>query len=260
MTSKIKYNMIGRAIYMLLLVISPLLAFSNDAASALFKKGNDQYTKAQYKEAIASYQKLVDGGYQSVAVYYNLGNSYYKTNDIAPALLYYEKAHKLSPGDEDIRVNIQLANSKITDKIDEVQEFFITKWWHSFILAFSLNTLAVISVLFFLTGSLIFILYRFTGSVTIKKTSFYVAILLLFFGLVTIFIAGRQADYFESHQQAIVFSGSVTIKSEPGKGKDLYVLHDGTKVEILEHNNEWIKIRLVSGSEGWISATDVREI
>src|SRR5882757_4527610 len=111
--------------YLLLLIISPLLAFSDDGATALFKKGNDQYAKAQYKEAITSYQKLVDGGYQSTAVYFNLGNAYYKTDDIAAALLYYEKAHKLSPGDEDIRVNIQLANSKITDKQDDVPEFFI---------------------------------------------------------------------------------------------------------------------------------------
>jgi tetratricopeptide (TPR) repeat protein len=261
MTLKIKYNMIKRIIYLLLLIVSPLLAFSNDDAAALFKKGNEQYAKAQYKEAITSYQKLVDGGYQSTAVYFNLGNAYYKTDDIAPALLYYEKAHKLSPGDEDIRVNIQLANLKTSDKLEETPEFFITKWWHAFILGASLSTLAVMSVLFFLAGSLVFILYRFTNSVSIKKISFYTAILLLFFGLATIFVAARQADYFESHRQAIVFSSSVTIKSAPSNtSKNLFVLHDGTKVEILQHSNDWVKIRLSNGNEGWISATDVKEI
>ena len=260
MTLKIKYNMIRQVSYILLLIVLPLLAFSDEGASSLFKKGNAQYAKAQYKEAITSYQKLVDEGYQSVAVYYNLGNAYYKTDDMSSALLYYGKAHKLSPGDEDIRINIQLANSKITDKMDEPQEFFITKWWHSFILGFSLNTLAVLSVLLIMAGFFVFILYRFTGSVSVKKASFYTAILLIFFGLITIFIAGRQASYFEAHQQAIVFTGSVTTKSEPGKGKDLFVLHDGTKVEVLEHNNSWIKIRLPNGSEGWVNATDVKEI
>jgi tetratricopeptide (TPR) repeat protein len=250
-----------RFIYLLLLIVSPLLAFSDDATSALFKKGNTEYAGAHYKEAITSYQKLVDAGYRSVAVYFNLGNAYYKTGEIPSALLYYEKARKLSPGDEDIRINIQLANLKTTDKLDEAPEFFITKWWHGFILACSLGTLAVLSVLLILAGSGLLILYRFTSSVTIKKVSFYSAIALVFLGLFCIFIAGRQADYFESHREAIVFSGSVTIKSAPTlKSKDLFVLHDGTKVDVLEHNNDWVRIRMPNGNEGWINATDVREI
>nr|MBB6152307.1 tetratricopeptide (TPR) repeat protein [Mucilaginibacter sp. SP1R1] len=254
--------MLRRIIYLLLLIGAPLLAFCDNGAATLFKKGNGQYAKAQYKQAITFYEKLIDGGYQSSAVFFNLGNAFYKTGDNTSAILYYEKAHKLSPGDEDIRFNNQLVNSKITDKLDEVPEFFITKWWHGFILGFSLNALAVLSVLFLLTGSLVFILYRFTNSVVVKKVSFYSAILLLFFGLVTIFVAGRQADYFDTHHQAIVFSSSVTIKSEPGgkASKDLFVLHDGTKVDILEHNNDWVKIKLPNGNEGWIGATDIREI
>jgi tetratricopeptide (TPR) repeat protein len=260
MTLKIKYNMIRR-ILCLLFILTPVLAFCDSSTSALFKKGNDHYAKAQYKEAISSYQKLVDGGYQSVPVYFNLGNAYYKNGDIASALLYYEKAHKLSPGDDDIKLNLQLANLKTTDKLDEAPEFFISKWWHSFILASSLGTLAVLSVLSILAGSGTLILYRFTQSVGVKKASFYTAIALVFLGLSFIFIAGRQADYFESHQQAIVFSNSVTIKSAPTHtAKDLFVLHDGTKVEVLEHNNDWIKIRLVNGNEGWIGANDVRDI
>lgn len=253
--------MIRRIIWLLLLVVSPLMALCNDAASALLKKGNDAYAKAKYAEAIATYQKLVDGGYQSTALYFNLGNAYYKTDEIPSALLYYEKARKLSPGDEDIHVNIQLANLKTTDKLDEAPEFFLTKWWHAFILGFSLNTLAIISVLFIFAGSVVFILYRFSQSVGVKKASFYSAILLVFLGVVFVFIAGRQANYFESHRQAIVFSGTVTIKSSPARAsKDLFILHDGTKVDILEHNNEWLKIRLSNGNEGWISATDVKEI
>lgn len=261
MKLKIKYNMIRRILCLLLLALVPALAFCDDGTSALFKKGNEYYAKAQYEEAIASYQKLVDGGYQSVPVYFNLGNAYYKNGDIAPALLYYEKAHKLSPGDDDIKLNLQLANLKTADKLDEAPEFFISKWWHSFILTFSLGTLAVLSVLSILAGSGVLILYRFTQSVTVKKASFYTAISLVFLGLVFIFIAGRQADYFESHQQAIIFSTSVTIKSAPvHTSKDLFILHDGTKVEVLEHNNDWIKIRLVNGNEGWIDANDVRDI
>ena len=253
--------MLKRIIYLLLLIASPLLAFSNDDSAAPFKKGNEAYAKAHYKEAIAGYQKLVDGGYQSTAVYFNLGNAYYKTGDIASSLLYYEKAYKLSPGDEDIRFNIQLANSKTPDKVDEAPEFFVTKWWHGFILAFSANTLAVLSVLLIIIGSLTLILYRFTNSVIVKKVSFYSALVLLFLGLCTIFIAGRQVSYFDSHREAIIFSSSVNVKSAPvTTSKSIFVLHNGTKITFLEKNGDWMKIHLANGNEGWIGVNDVKEI
>lgn len=253
--------MLKRCIYLLLLIISPLLAFSNGDATALFKKGNDLYQKSKYKDAAAAYQKMVDDGYHSSALYFNLGNAYYKTGDIAPALLYYEKARKLSPGDEDIRVNIQFANSKTADKIEEPGEFFISKWWHGFILAFPADTLAVLSVLLFLAASGLLILYRFTGSVGIKKASFYSAIVLLILGMGAVFIAGRQARYFEAHHEAIIFTPSVTVKSAPvDSSKVVFVLHEGTKVNILESNSKWVKIRLANGNEGWIGSGDAKEI
>jgi len=253
--------MLKRCIYLLLLMVSPLLAFSNDDAAALFKKGNSQYQKAHYKEAAAIYQKLVDEGYHSTALYFNLGNSYYKTGDIAPAILYYEKARKLSPGDEDIKVNIQFANAKTVDKVEEIPEFFITKWWHSFILALPADTLAIISVLLVLAGFGLLILYRFTGSVTVKKASFYTALIMLIFGSCVAFIAGRQQRYFDAHHEAIIFTPSVTVKSAPSaSSKNVFVLHEGTRISVLENNNNWIKIRLVNGSEGWITSGDAREI
>lgn len=253
--------MLKRCIYLLLFIVSPLLAFSNDGAATLFKKGNGQYEKAQYKEAAATYQKMVDDGYQSASLYFNLGNAYYKTGDLAPAMLYYEKAHKLSPGDEDINVNIKFAYSKTADKIEVSPEFFLSKWWHGFILAFPANTLAIFSVLFFLAASGLLILYRFTGSVGIKKASFFGAIILLILGVGTIFISGRQANYFEAHHEAIIFTSSVTIKSAPAAtSKNVFVLHEGTKVNVMDKNNNWVKIRLANGNEGWLTDGDLKEI
>ncbi|SEO33861.1 tetratricopeptide repeat protein [Mucilaginibacter sp. AW1-7] len=253
--------MLKRLIYLLLLIVAPLLAFSDDAGPALFKKGNNLYQKANYKEAAAAYQKMVDDGYQSASLYFNLGNAYYKNGDIAPALLYYEKAHRLSPGDEDIRVNIQFANSKTTDKIEAAPEFFITKWWTGFILAFSANALAVVSVLLFLAASGLLILYRFSGSVGIKKASFYSALILLLLGIGTIFISGRQAAYFDAHHDGIIFNSSVNVKNAPATtAKNGFVLHEGTKVNILDKKSDWVKIKLANGNEGWVSTADVREI
>jgi tetratricopeptide (TPR) repeat protein len=253
--------MMKRIIYLLLIIVMPICALANDEASILLKKGNDQYAKGQYKEAITTYQKIVDDGHQSALVYYNLGNAYFKNEDVPSALLYYEKAHKLSPGDEDINFNIQFANQKTTDKVEAGTEFFITKWWHSFILRFSLTTLAVMAILFIIAGSALSIIYRFTNSVSIKKLSFYSALVLLLFGFASMFVANSQDQYFDAHHSAIIFSTSVNVKSGPTPGsKNLFLIHDGTKVEILENNNGWMKIRLASGNEGWINASDAKEI
>src|ERR1700749_3896586 len=132
MILKMKFNPMKKLVYIFIALVLPLLSFGNDQQS-LFEKGNAYYAKGQYKEAAAAYQQIVNAGYQSVGVYYNLANADYKLGDIPSAVLYYEKAHKLAPGDEDISVNTRFANAKTTDKIDESPEFFLSKWWHGFI-------------------------------------------------------------------------------------------------------------------------------
>ncbi len=225
------------------------------------QKGNAYYAKARYKEALTTYQQILDEGYQSAALYFNMGNASYKSDDIPAALLYFEKAHKLAPGDEDINYNIRFANLKTVDKIDEAPEFFLANWWKAFILSFSVGTLTVLSLILVMLASVALIIYLFANSVSVKKSSFYASIVLFLLGVLTIFMTGMQISYFDNHRQAIIFSSSVTIKSGPvEKSGSLFVLHDGTKVNILENNNGWMKIRLDNGNEGWIKAADVKEI
>lgn len=248
-------------LYLLLLLALPAISFGSDATSALFAKGNQQYAKAQYQQAAQSYQAILNDGYQSAIVYFNLGNAYYKLDDIPSALLYFEKAHKLNPADEDINFNIRMANSKTTDKLEQIPEFFAAGWWHSFILAVSANTLAVVCALLFLAGFIVLALYLFATSTALKKLSFYTGIILICLGLVVVFIANRQVDYFNSHHQAIVFTSSVTAKSSPdAAAKPLFVVHEGTKVNVMQTNNTWIEVELPNGNAGWIAATDVKEI
>ncbi len=253
--------MLKHIIYLLLITGLPLLSLGEDQVSPLFEKGNSEYAKGNYKEAAGSYQKIIDAGYESATVYFNAGNAHYKLGDIPSAILYYEKAHKIVPGDADISFNLRLAGLKITDKIEEAPEFFITKWWHSFILFFSVHTLSVLSILFFTVGFLSLIGYLFAQSLSLKKASFYTGIALIFLGLTFIFIANRQAYYFNAHRQAVIFDNSVVVKSGPGAAsKDLFVIHEGTKVGIRENQNGWIKIELANGNIGWISAGAAKEI
>lgn len=261
MKLKIKYNRLKSGLYLLLFLALPVFSYGSDATTALFTKGNQQYAKGQYQQAVQSYKQILNDGYQSATVYFNLGNAYYKLDDIPSAILYFEKAHKLNPGDEDINFNIKLANSKTTDKLVQVPDFFVTSWWHSFILCFPANTLAAVSILFLLAGFGILVLYLFTNSVSIKKLSFYSGIVSICIGAIVIFIANRQVDYFSHHHQAIVFSSSVTAKSSPdAAAKQLFVVHEGTKVNVMETDANWIEIELPNGSAGWISASDVKEI
>jgi len=261
MKLKISFKSLRLFQYLILLIVLPLISAAEDGADSLFKKGNEQFAKRKYEEAITSYQRILERGYRSAAVYFNLGNAYYRTGDIPSALLYYEKAHKLDPGDEDIKLNIQIANLKTTDKTDPVPEFFLFRWWRGLILLLSLNTLAVLSVVFFLLASLSLAVYLFTQSVAIKKASFYSGIMLIVFGATFLFLQNRQAHYFRIHHGAIIFSGSVTVKSEPDpSSKGVFVIHSGTKVGVQKKDDGWIKIKLPNGNSGWILETEAKEI
>jgi tetratricopeptide (TPR) repeat protein len=260
MKLKTSYNLIRHWMCLLLLLSLPLFSWSSDYG-ALYKKANEQYKKAQYQNAVSLYRQIVGGGYEAEAVYFNLGNAYFKLGDIPSALLYYEKAHKLAPGDEDVNFNIYFANSKTADKVEPQPEFFVTQWWHGIILFFSIGTLSALTVLFFIAGSGLLVLYLFTTVISLKKLSFYIGMFLLFLGLLFIFISNRQANYFDDHRQAIIFSSSVNVKTGPvEQSATLFVIHDGTKVDILDNNNGWMKIRLSNGNEGWIRQSDIKEI
>jgi len=261
MKLKIKYNRLKSGLYLLLLLCLPLFSFGSDATTALFKKGNQEYTGGYYQQALNTYKQILDEGYQSANVYFNVGNTYYKLDDIPSALLYFEKARKLNPSDEDINFNIRLARSKTTDKLDEVPEFFVTSWWHSFILTLSANTFALIGIIILLAGFGLFVLYILANSSGTKKASFITGIIFLCLGLISLFLANRQVYYFNNHHQAIVFTSSVTAKSSPDvAGKPLFVVHEGTKVDVMKTDDNWIEVELPNGSAGWIAASDVKEI
>lgn len=252
MILKMKYK---HLIYLFLFIALPLISFGKDMP------GDAAYAKGRYQEARDSYQKLINAGNASAALYFNMGNACFKTDDIPSAILYYEKARVLSPGDEDINFNIRYANQKTTDRIEDAPEFFLFKWWRGFILSISLSALAILSIISVVLASLTLIWYLFTQSVNIKKASFYAAFALFFVGVVFIFMANRQSAYFAGHKQAIVFGSSVSVKSTPGDGgKTLFLIHAGTKVNLTGTSGKQIKISLANASTGWIAASDVKEI
>ena len=261
MKLKIKYNRLHRGLYLLLMLALPLFSMGDDKVNSLFDKANQLYAKAHYPEAVQAYQQILNQGYQSAVLYFNTGNAYYKMDDMPSAILYYEKAHKLAPDDQDIGINIQFANLKIADKIEPQPEFFVTRWWHSFILFLPVNKLAGLGVLFFIGGFALLIWYLFTRSYILKKATFYVGVIAILAGIIYIFMANRQVSYFDGHHQAIVFSNSVIVKGSPDlNAKPLFVIHDGTKVDVNQKNQNWIEIQLPNGNTGWITVDNVKDI
>lgn len=230
-------------------------------AEALLKQGNAAYAKNDYKTAANVYQQVLDAGYESAAVYYNLGNANYKLSEIPEAIFNYEKALKLNPGDADVQLNLELANLRITDRIAEVPVFFLSKWWQGLVYFFSLGTLSIFTVVCFLVGFALIIVYLFLIDVGPKKLSFYSGITCLGLGLIFMMMAAMQSHYLNSTEQGIVFAGSVDVKSGPDvKQKTLFVVHEGTKVSIREQEGAWIKVVLANGNGGWIKFSGIKKL
>jgi tetratricopeptide (TPR) repeat protein len=240
---------------LLLLLILPFGVSAKQAADSLFEKANKAYAQKKYEAAAVTYQKVLDAGAKTASVYYNLGNAHYRLNNLASAILNYERAHRLSPNDKDINANLALANSKITDKMEGLPELFFKRWWTSFLLLLNVQSWSVLGVLSLLIGFTGLIVYLFSKEYQSKRISFYSGLLLIFLGICFIAFAGAEEGYIQTHKQGVVFNGTVHVKSAPdAKQKTLMVIHEGTKVTIIEPKNDWLKVELPNGHIGWIEA------
>ncbi len=236
----------------------PLIA---DEAPQAFEEGNRLYLQAKYAEAIAQYEKVVEGGNESGEIYFNLGNAYYKSGKIQKAILNYERAKQLLPGDEDIQFNLQLANLQVTDKIDAVPKLFVYRWFDSLIAMFSLATMGWIVYTLFLLTLAAFAYFLFAPTYLQKRVSMFIGFVFSAALILSMIGFGVQS-YKESNTEfAIVMSDAANIKSAPdNKGNDLFVLHKGLKLQVLDSVNHWRKIRLADGKVGWIPEDDCEMI
>ncbi len=223
----------------------------------LFNKANQHYQAGEYSAAIELYDSIYNSGYQSFELLYNLGNAYYKKENFAKAILYWEKAKKLNPRDEDLLHNLELVQTKIPDQIDEVPHFVLIKVWKSIVFGLPDFFWTILNILSFLV--LVYAIFVLVSSVSskIKKIFFYIGILSFF---LTIFsgIAGYQ-NYREitQHKTAIVLPPTVNVKSSPDEtSSTLFVLHSGTKVKLIEKIGSWQQISIANGNKGWLKTSD----
>ncbi len=221
-------------------------------------EGNAAYEAGSYEQALTLYGQIEEAGMESPALYYNMGNTYYKMKAYPMAILYYEKALKLDPGNEDIRTNLEIANLAIVDKINVIPQSFIKRWWNGLKQSLSADGWAWVSVALF--GMLLLCLFVFLTSRRTgwRKAGFFVGLLALtclVFSLV--FAIGQYRDL-KVQDEAIIMTPTVTAKSSPSVNSvDLFVLHEGAKVRILDTAKDWNKIRIADGSLGWLQASDM---
>lgn len=246
------------SIIILFLSVTEISYATEEASLKLYHEANMAYQKLDYTSSIDLYEKLVKENTVSAEIYYNLGNAYFKAGNFAKAILNYEKAKKITPDDEDIDFNLKMASLKVVDKIESVPEIFYKRWINSFSTSIPSNSWSIIfiSLIWFLFGSAS--LYLMGKTVAIKKTAFIMLLAFLFLSGGTGIIAARSHNISHVEQHAIIMSSSVYIKSSPDeKGNDLFILHEGTKIEILDELNGWNKIRISNGGVGWIQTDEI---
>lgn len=251
---------IKRIWILVFLVLSSVAVNANDN-ELLLAEANKSYSEDNFEQAVELYEKVIENEMESAGVYYNLGNAYFKLNDMPSAILFYEKALKLKPNDEDILFNLNIANSRIVDKIENVPEIFYQRWWKNLLYAFTLDHWAIISLIFFALIFVMLLFFLLTSVFWIKKTAFWLGIIFIAVSGATWLLANQKYDTFTQDHQAIVFTPTITVKSSPSEtGIDLFVIHEGTKVQITDHVGEWYEVKIANGSVGWIKEYDLRKI
>jgi tetratricopeptide (TPR) repeat protein len=224
-------------------------------------EANVLYSKGQYEQAAVKYQSVVDAGYSSADLFFNLGNAYYKTKNIKSAILNYERAKLLSPGNKDIAYNLDMARSLTVDKIEPMPELFLVAWAKWVRNLVSADTWAILSIITFVFALASFLLYLLASIMSLKKLGFWLGVVFITFSINAYIMGAQLHSSLVNHKTAIVFNPSVTLKSSPSEtGTNLFVLHEGAKVEILDQVGEWREIRIADGNRGWLKESDIEKI
>lgn len=265
---KFIYTMKRILIYIAICFLSTAYIFANDARISSVNKNisktmaDSAYQKNDYQLAIEMYETILKQKGVSAAIYYNLGNSYYKSDKIAKAIINYERALLLNPDDKDIRFNLDMAKSKTIDKINPTREVFYITWIKSLAYEYSVDKWAIVGIFSFIISLASFILYFMAKRICLKKVGFFSSLIFLAITICSNTFAFNSRDSQINRTGAIIVVPNVSIKSTPnGSGTDLFILHEGTKVIIKDNSmNNWKEIQVEDGNVGWIETKNIEII
>jgi|ERR1035437_47668 Bacterial SH3 domain./Tetratricopeptide repeat. len=253
MNSKKKYILI-----LLFFSIFVRTTVSQDTNKDKFYQGVTYFTAGSYKEALQVWTDIYNTGYRSANLDYNIGNAYFKLNNIPSAILFYERAYLLKPADENINYNLQVARTLIVDRFQEIPELFFIKWYNFISLFLSTNSWARISITSFILFLLLLSLYIYSPRHRHKVIGFWLAVFFIVLSLTSLAFTMRNKSLVYDSHKAIISTPLVSGKSSPDKsGNDLFVLHEGTKVTVEDKVGEWLEIRLSDGNMGWVPLNSI---
>lgn len=245
-----------RFIISILTVVLSLVAYAEPSAADADALARD----GKYAEAADAYEAILNGGQESAGLYYNLGYSYFKQGMLGRAILNFERCQRLNPSDPDVEANLALAYA-LTDKMQEIEPLFITKLWRGLCDALSSDGWAVVFVVLFFLIIAGLCCFFFVNSVALRKVGFFSAAVLAIFAIVALSISlQKRADVLNS-DEAIIMVSSATLATSPDKnGSEMAVLHEGTKVVIIDQLGEWVEVKLKDGNVGWLLLSSVEKI
>ena len=245
------------AVTLVLLFVS----ISLSASTVTRQQADSAYAQEHYQQAISDYETLLKQGV-SAELYYNLGNAYYRTDQMPKAVLNYERALLLSPGDADIRFNLQMTRSKTIDKITPESEMFFVTWYRSLVNLMSVDAWARTALIALAIAIILALAYLFSDRIWLRKVGFFGALLLVVVFLLSNLFAFHQKRKLTYRTGAVIMTTSVPVKSTPSKnGTDLFILHEGTRVTITDNSmKDWKEIRVDDGKEGWIETNKIEII
>ena len=243
---------------MSILLMFPLLTGAKDFQDIL-EKGNEQYLNGEYEQAVETYVSVLDSGYASAELYYNLGNAFYKSHNITMALVNYERAHILKPKDKDIMHNLEVAREFVVDRIEVLPEFFLRRAFVGFVKTFDADIWAIMGLATFIMALTLLLVYFFSKRIGLRRLTFWAAFIFLFLSVSTILFAVQQNRLINHHNKALIITPSVPIKSSPDEtsGTDLFLLHEGTSVTVEDELGDWREVVLSDGNRGWLKESDL---
>lgn len=245
----------------LILILSLFPFFALSAQQELIDQANTNYQDQEYTKAVALYDSVLSLGVSSAELYYNLGNAHYKMGHIASCILNYERALQLAPNDKDIAYNLELVQQHVVDEIEMVDIFFLKQMLYDIRVSQASDSWAKLSLLTFGTTLLLLLFFFLSRHTIVKRLSFYIALIVTLVSVVSLSFSAQGKKEMTAHESAIVFAPTVTVKSSPNEnGTKIFVLHEGTKVQIVDRLGEWVEILLSDGNKGWMPSETVEEI
>lgn len=236
-------------------------ALEEFSAEKSWNEANKAYQEADYKRAETLYRAILEQGLHSAKLYYNLANTLFKQEKLGEAILYYNKALRLSPADEDVRHNLEYAENSTKDSIEQIPEFFLFAWIRAVRNLMSCDGWTIFSLVILVIGLAAALFYLLAQRISTRKAGFYVMILAALLFLVATLFANYERKAIVNHNEAIVMSSAVSVKSSPDRAAtELFVLHEGTKLSIGERMDGWVEVRIADGRKGWIESSRIAEI